>query len=191
MNREALLVVALALIVLLQGCAAVVVAGAAGGATVAHDRRTTGRFIDDQTLELKVGKLIGDDSALDKKVHINVTSINGIVLLTGEAESAELRDRVLGLTRGVDGVRRVYNHVRVAEPASLGDVSHDKWLYTKIKAKQMSASGVDPTRVKVVTSNSVAYLMGLVTRAEADRHTQIARQTKGVSQVVKIFEYID
>ncbi len=190
MNRYPLLAVALALI-MVQGCAAVVVAGAAGGATVAHDRRTTGRFIDDQTLELKVGKLIGDDTALDKKVHVNVTSINGIVLLTGEAQSAELRDRVLGLTRGVNGVRRVYNHVRVAAPASLGDVSHDKWLYTKIKAKQMTANDVDPTRVKVVTSNSVAYLMGLVTRAEAEAHTQIARQTKGVTQVVRIFEYID
>ncbi len=192
MNRDLMFVIALALTVLLQGCAAAVVAGAAGGAvSVAHDRRTTGRFIDDQTLELKVGKLIGDETALDKKVRINVTSMNGIVLLTGEAQSAELRDRVLSLARSADGVRRIYNHVRIAEPASLGDVSHDKWLYTKIKTKQTTASGVDPTRVKVVTSNSVAYLMGLVTRAEADAHTQLVRGTKGVAEVVKIFEYID
>ncbi len=191
MNRQPMLPVLLAVIALLQGCAAAVVAGAAGGGAVAHDRRTTGRFIDDQVLELNAGKRIGDDRTLEGKVRVNVTSMNGLVLLTGETPSADLRDRTLAHVRTLDGVRRIYNHVRIAERATFGDISQDKWLYTKIKSKQTTAGGVDPTRVKVVTSHSVVYLMGLVTRAEGDAHTQIARETKGVAEVVKLFEYVD
>lgn len=176
---------------LLQGCAAAVVAGAATGATVATDRRTTGKMWDDQTLELKGEKLIAQDKILDNKVRVNVTSMNGIVLLTGEAETTALRKRALTHVRRVQGVRRIHNHIRIAPRRSFSDSSHDKWITSKIKTKQATTKGVGPTHVKVVTANSVVYLMGLVKRAEADVATKLARETKGVTRVVKLFEYTD
>ncbi len=176
---------------LLHGCAAAVVAGAAGGAAVATDRRSTGRMIDDQTLELKAEGLIADDKSLAGKARVNVTSMNGIVLMTGEAETNALRDRALTHVRSVQGVRRIYNHIRIAAPRSFSDLTHDKWITSKIKTKQTTTEGVGPTHVKVVTANSVVYLMGLVKRGEADVATKIARETKGVTRVVKLFEYTD
>ncbi len=178
---------------LLQGCATALVAGAATGAAVATDRRTTGKMIDDQTLELKAQKLIAEDPQLKDTVRVNVTSMNGIVLLTGEAKTASLRDRALSKVRSVQGVRRINNHVRIAPPAGAFAQSRtkDKWITTKIKSKQTTTKGVGPTHVKVVTSNAVVYLMGLVKRSEADVATRLARETEGVTRVVKLFEYTD
>lgn len=175
---------------LLQGCAAAVVAG---GAAVATDRRTTGRLVDDQTLELKAQKLIAQNAELRDTVRVNVTSMNGVVLLTGEAKTRDLRNRALGKVRTVEGVRRINNHIRIAPPAGplTSSRRHDKWITTKIKSKQTTTKGVGPTHVKVVTSNSVVYLMGLVQRSEADVATKLARETKGVTRVVKLFEYTD
>lgn len=178
---------------LLQGCAAAVVAGAATGAAVATDPRTTGKIIDDQTLELKAQKMIAEDPQLRDTVRANVTSINGIVLLTGEAKTKELRDRALSKVRTVEGVRRINNYIRIAPPAGPFTKSrtNDKWITSKIKGKQTTTEGVGPTHVKVVTSNSVVYLMGLVQRSEADVATKLARETKGVTRVVRLFEYTD
>jgi osmotically-inducible protein OsmY len=178
---------------LLQGCAGAVVAGAATGAAVATDRRTTGQMIDDQALELKAQKLIAEDPQLKNTVRVNVTSMNGIVLLTGEAETRALRNRALGKVRTVPGIRRINNHIRIASPAGPFTKGRrtDKWITSKIKGKQTTTEGVGPTHVKVVTSNSVVYLMGLVDRSEADVATKLARDTKGVTRVVRIFEYTD
>jgi osmotically-inducible protein OsmY len=178
---------------LLQGCAAALVAGGATGVAVATDRRTTGRLIDDQTLELNAQKLIAEDSQLKGKVRVNVTSMNGIVLLTGEATTTSVRDRALSKIRTVEGVRRINNHIRIAAPATPLSQSrtNDKWITSKIKGKQTTTKGVGPTHVKVVTANSVVYLMGLVQRSEADVATKLARETKGVTRVVKLFEYTD
>ncbi len=174
----------------LAGCAAAVVAGAATGAVVVHDRRTAGRFVDDQTLEITAGARIRDDESL-KDVRVNVTSMNGIVLLTGEAPAPELRNQVLTHVRSVEGVRRIYNYIRVAPAADADTAAQDLWLKTKIKTKQTTAKGIDPTAVKVVISDSVVYLMGLVTREEATRATKLVRSQKGVKKVVKLFEYTD
>ena len=178
---------------LLQGCAAALVAGAATGAAVATDRRTSGKMIDDQTLELKAQKMIAEDPKLKDAVRANVTSMNGIVLLTGEAATTSLRDRALSKIRTVQGVRRINNHIRIAAPAGplTKSRTNDKWITSKIKGKQTTTKGVGPTHVKVVTSNSVVYLMGLVKRSEADVATKLARETKGVTRVVKLFEYTD
>lgn len=177
--------------VLLQACAAAIVAGGATGAAVATDRRTTGRMIDDQTLELKAEKRVADDKVLDEKTRVNVTSMNGIVLLTGEAETTALRNRTVTHVRSVQGVRRIHNHIRIAPRRPFSDLSRDKWITSKIKGKQTTTKGVGPTHVKVVTSNRVVYLMGLVKRSEADVATKIAREIKGVTRVVKLFEYTD
>ncbi|HEX7044797.1 MAG TPA: BON domain-containing protein [Burkholderiales bacterium] len=181
----------LAIAALAQGCAPLMVAGAGTAAVAAHDRRTVGAFVDDQAIELKAGSAIRTDQALASEVHINVTSMNGIVLLTGEAPTSELRDRVLAKVREIDGIRRVVNEIRIAPPSALSARTHDGWLTAKVKTRLMHTENIDSTRVKVVTENDVVYLMGLVTRAEADTASTAAAKVGGVARVVKLFEYLD
>lgn len=176
----------------LAGCATPVVVGgaAASGAAVAHDRRTAGTVIDDQGIEFKAGSRLGEDAEL-AEAHINVTSYNGIVLLSGEAPNPAARARAVSIVEQIPKVRRVHNELVVAEPAPAGDRSHDTWITTKVKSKFVANERLDPTRVKVVTERDVVYLMGLVTRGEAEVAVMEARTTNGVKKVVKLFEYID
>ncbi|HEY8553947.1 MAG TPA: BON domain-containing protein [Burkholderiales bacterium] len=181
----------LAVAAVVQGCAPLVVAGAGTAAVAAHDRRTVGAFIDDQAIELKAATAIRTDETLAPEVHINVTSMNGIVLLTGEAPTAELRDRVLAKVREIDGIRRVVNEIRIAPPSPLSARTHDGWITAKVKTRLMHTEKIDSTRVKVVTENDVVYLMGLVTRAEGETASAAAAKVGGVARVVKLFEYLD
>jgi osmotically-inducible protein OsmY len=175
----------------LQGCAPLVVVGGAAAVSAAHDRRTLGAQIDDQAIELKALSAISADKELVEKTHINVASINGVVLLSGQASTSELRDRVLNAARAVPGVRRIVNEISVAAPATLGSRSNDTWLTTKVKTSMLTKANLDASRVKVVTESAVVYLLGLVTRAEGDLATDAARSVNGVQRVVKLFEYID
>jgi osmotically-inducible protein OsmY len=176
----------------LPGCAPVVVVGAAAGtAAVAHDRRTFGAIIDDQTIELKAGAAIASDASLKNLVHINVTAMNGVVLLTGETTTSEARDQVLTLVREVNGVRRITNELRIAEPSSFGARSQDSLITTAVKSRLAVTKTVDPTRFKVVTEANVVYLMGIVTQAEGELAAERATTIDGVARVVKVFEYLD
>lgn len=184
---------ALLLAALLQGCAAPLVVGGAavGGAAVAHDRRTAGTLVDDQGIELKVADAISKDKALNDQAHINATSFNGIVLLTGEAPNQTLRARATSLASKVEKVRRVQNEIAIGKPSSLSSRSNDAWITTKVKTKLLTSDKVDGTRVKVVTEAGTVYLMGLVKRKEANEAVAVVRNTSGVKRVVKVFEYLD
>ncbi len=176
---------------LLQGCATAVVTGAATGMSIAHDRRTTGSVIDDQGIEFKAASAIYKDKTLYDQSHINVTSYNGSVLLTGETPTEQLKQRAADLVRKIDKVRRIYNELRIAAPSSLPSRSSDTWITSKVKTKLAAAKDVDPLYIKVVTENGVVYLMGLVTHAEADKTVNVVKKIAGVQRVVKLFEYID
>ncbi|MHB8454181.1 MAG: BON domain-containing protein [Acidiferrobacterales bacterium] len=175
----------------LQGCAPVIVAGAATGAAVAHDRRTLGSIVDDTSVELRATGLLDADPDLKGKVHIDVTSINGIVLLTGEAPTPELRDSVLAAIRTIPSIRRIVNEIRVAPLSSLADRTKDTWISGEVKARFVATKGLDATRIKVVTADSSVYLMGLVRPEEGDLATNAAANVRGVQRVVKLFEYIN
>ncbi len=176
---------------LLSGCAAAVIAGAAAGTAAVYDRRTTGTFIDDEFIELKAMDAIGKDQELHEQAHLNVTSFNNIVLLTGETPDEAQRQRVAELVRNLPKVRKVHNEIVVAAPSSMLSRTGDTWITGKVKTGLLNAHQMDATRVKVVTENGVVYLMGLVTRQEADAATDVTRQVDGVQRVVKVFEYID
>jgi osmotically-inducible protein OsmY len=176
---------------LAQGCAPLVVAGAGTAAVAAHDRRSVGAFIDDSAIELQVRTAIDADEAMKRDTHINATSVNGIVLLSGEAASGELRDRVLAKVREIGSIRRIVNEIRIASPSSIGSRTHDTWITTKIKTKLIGTEHLDSTRIKVVTEHDAVYLMGIVTRKEAKLATNTATTVDGVTRVVKLFEYLD
>lgn len=178
-------------LMLLQGCVPVIVGGAAAGAAAAHDRRTLGAIIDDQNIELKAAAKIGLDDAIKKQVHVNVTSMNGILLLTGEAQTSEARDQVLEHVRSINGVRRITNELRIAEPSTFGSRSKDSLITSAVKSRFLVTRHLDPTHVKVITEAGVVYLLGLVTRAEGDLAAEQATTIEGVTGVVKVFEYLD
>jgi len=178
----------------LQGCAGLVLGGAATGASVAHDQRTAGTLLEDQSIEIKAVSALRNDRVLDAQSHFNVTSYNNVVLLSGETASQELRERAGKLVADVEKVRSVHNELKVGEPSTMLARSNDTLITSKVKASLLSVQGIDrfdPTRVKVVTEAKVVYLMGLLSRAEADAVTETVRQVGGVERVVKIFEYVD
>ena len=177
------------LLPLISGCAAVVVGGAAAtGVIMAEDRRTVGTFTEDQGIELKAA------SRIDEKVkdgHINVTSYNRAVLLTGEVPTEAAKADAERIARAVDNVRSVFNELQVAGNASLQARTNDTVLTSKVKARFLDAGKFSPLHVKVVTENGTVYLLGLVKRQEAADATEVARTTGGVRKVVRVFEYLD
>ena len=184
-----LLLGALALPPLLTACAPVIVAGAAGAALVATDRRSAGAQLDDQTIETKILTTVA--SRYGDTVHFNVTSYNGIVLLTGEVPDAAVRADIYALARGTDRVRSVHDELLVGPSTDLPARTSDSYVTSKVKTRFVEASDkFSATQVKVVTERGVVYLLGLVTRAEGDAAAQIASTTSGVVRVVKLFEYV-
>ncbi len=175
---------------LLAGCVPLVVAGAVGGtALVATDRRSVGAQADDEAIELKTSNNIG--AGYGDRVHVNVTSYNGIVLLTGEVPTQDLVGAIGEMVRTTPKVRRVHNELTAGPLSDLGARSNDSYITSKVKTRFVEASKTfSATHVKVVTERQIVYLMGIVRRDEGDAAAQIAATTSGVSRVVKLFEYI-
>jgi osmotically-inducible protein OsmY len=174
----------------LQGCVGVVAAGGAGAA-VAADRRSAGTIVDDEAIELKTGNAIFGNDDLGKKAHINITSFDYVVLLTGETPTAAMRDRAVDIARHIDKVRKVYNEIVVAQPTTIKSRGTDAWITAQIKAKLLGNKNVSAANVKVVTENRTVYLLGMVSHAEANAATETARFVDGVTRVIALFEYQD
>lgn len=175
---------------LLSGCTAAVVGGAVVGTSVAMDKRTTGDYVEDQNIKTKFAHLFYQDKELEDKTHINVTSYNRQVLITGEAPTEELKQRLSLIANQIKNVRRHFNEAVIAEPTSMSVRTNDTYLTSKIKTAVFThMSELDGAQVKVVTENSTVFLMGLVTREQGIQITEIARKTNGVKRVIKLFEY--
>lgn len=174
---------------MLVGCIGVVLGGAAGGASVVNDPRTTGSLVEDESIELKAGNLLRGDKDLAQQIHINVTSYNQLVLVTGEAPTEDMRARVVELVKGIEKVRTTHNEVTLAAPSPLSSRTTDSWLTTSVKAKIVGAKELNAIRIKVVTEAGTVYLLGLIKQDEGDLAGQLASQTAGVQRVVKLFEY--
>lgn len=189
MNRTACtLLAAAALAAGLSACAPLVVGGAVMGGMMATDRRTTGTQVEDEGIELRAVNRIRE--TLGDRAHVNVTSFNRQVLLTGEVPTAQDRATVDQIVAGVNNVRSVVNDLAVMPNTSLGQRSNDVLITGKVRASFVDAKDVFASAYKVVTERNVVYLMGLVTPREATRATEIARGVGGVSKVVRVFEMI-
>ncbi|MCI0400016.1 MAG: BON domain-containing protein [Gammaproteobacteria bacterium] len=174
---------------LLHGCAGALFAGTVTGAAVVHDQRSTGAIIDDQDIELKAAKANFEDEELRNKTHINVTSFNYIVLVTGEAPTPELKQRMITIVENIPKATKVHDEVTIAEPTSIVARTSDSYITAKVKTKLFTIPDYDPTRVKVVTEKGVVYLMGIVTQEQGTQAADAARSVAGVQKVVKLFEY--
>lgn len=181
-------VVAIALAGGLSACAPAVVGGAAAGGLMVADRRTSGAYVEDQGIELKAEKRIMDQ--LGDKIHANVTSFNRNVLITGEAIDEATRKTAEDIVRGIENVRSITNELIIGGASSMASRSNDAYLTSKVKTRMITENKFPANYVKVVTENGVVYLMGMVTRKEAEDAVEIARGTEGVQKVVKVFEYV-
>ncbi|PSJ18706.1 BON domain-containing protein [Nitrosomonas supralitoralis] len=175
---------------LLAGCPMYTLSTASGSNSyISEDRRTSGIFIEDEGIELKASRRIHQQ--FGNNVHINVTSYNRIVLLTGEAPTEAIKTNIERLIMGVDNVRRIHNEIAIAANTALSSRSHDTLLTSKVKARFLAERKFQINHVKIVTENGVVYLLGMVTRQEGDNAAQIASSTSGVRKVVKAFEYLN
>ena len=173
----------------LGGCAAVVVGGAAvGTAMVVTDRRTAGVQLEDQNIELK--SLTRIRETVGERGHVNATSYNRMVLLTGEVPSEADRSALEQSITKIENVRSTVNELAVMGPSSMTARSNDTILTSKVKASFIDAKDLHANAVKVVTERGVVYLLGRVTEREANRATELARGVPGVQKVVKVLEIL-
>ncbi|HMN77523.1 MAG TPA: BON domain-containing protein [Burkholderiaceae bacterium] len=186
--RLATLCAALALTQGLSGCAPLVVGGAMAATTMmATDRRSAGTQIDDQSNELKAAGAI--QSVLGDRGHVNATSFNRVVLLTGEVPTAADKQAVAKAVTGIETVRYLVDEVAVMPNSSMGTRTNDTIITGKVKAAFVDGKTAFNS-IKVVTERGVVYLMGLVTEPEASRAVEIARGIGGVVKVVRVFQII-
>lgn len=175
--------------VILQGCASMIIAGGATAGAMANDRRTSGAYVDDETIEWKIIDVLYQDEQIDQQTHLNATSFNGIVLLTGEIPNQEMRVKIDEKIRKIRGVRQLHDETSIAAPSSMMSRSGDTWITSTVKTAMLTDDTDMGARTKVVTDKGVVYLMGIVSPQEANKLTDIARRVGGVQKVVKVFEY--
>jgi osmotically-inducible protein OsmY len=185
LRKSALLVLAAAS---LGGCAALVVGGAVGTAFVVTDRRSSGTQVEDQAIELKAVTRIRE--AVGERGHVNITSYNRIVLLTGEVASDADRTAIEQAVAKIENVRSVVNELAAMGSSSLTARSNDTILTSKVKASHVDAKDLQANAIKVVTERGSVFLMGRVTEREATRATELARGVSGVQKVVRVFEIL-
>lgn len=172
----------------LQGCFPVVAAGVTTGVMASVDRRSLGAQTDDETIEWKANAQVSEK--LGDKAHLNFTSFNRKVLMSGEVPSEGARSDAERIVSGLPNVQGVYNELVVGPASSYSNRSNDAFITSKIKSRSVDSGKFNPLHVKVVTEAGTAFLLGLVTQAEADAAINVARTTSGVKKVVNLMEII-
>ena len=170
----------------LSACLPLMAGSVAAGTLVATDRRTSGTYVEDQGIQVKALH----QSERFAGAHINITSYNRAVLITGEAQDAAQSADIEMMVRGIPNVQRVYNHLVIAPATTLAQRNNDTWITTKVRTRLLDGKGYPPQAVKVVTERGVVYLLGMVTSAEGSAVANVASTTPGVQQVVTLFETI-
>ena len=154
------------------------------------DRRDTKTYLKDKNIESKATNDLYGDTHINKKIHVNVTSFNGVTLVSGEVLSEALRQQVIEIVRNIPDVRRVHNELVVADLTNFESRSRDSWLTSKVKSQLAKNKQLAAKHVKVVTENETVYLLGLVTENEGQIAADVARNVTGVKSVITLFEYI-
>lgn len=155
--------------------------------------RSIGNNLDDKMIPMQVSRAIKDAHVdLNSTTsHIVTTSYNGIVLLAGQTPRRELKELAGKAAKNVVDVKKVYNEITIEQPTTMGARSNDAFLTSAIKTRLLAYADVPSAKIKVVTENGVVYLMGILTRAEANRATNVVKDVAGVQRIVRLFEYID
>ena len=186
-SRSCFLLILSLLAVSLQGCIEMAAVGAGAAALGFEDRRTAGTLVEDEGIELRATNRVSE--RFGDRVHVNVTSYNRSVLVTGEVPDANAKAEIGKIVQGVPSVRSLTNDLQVAGGSSLSSRASDSTITGKVKARFLDSGRFSAVHVKVITEASVVYLLGIVTESEANEAVELARTTGGVRKVVKVFEY--
>lgn len=180
--------ISLALVVcFLQGCADVAVTGA----QAVYNRHSIKKNFNDQYTTFKAYQALKKDKILFSETNIAIATFNGQVLLAGQTPASWQRNKAEQLIRrALDGKDEIFNLIIIANPSSSLTKMSDAWITAKVKSKLIASEDLDATQIKVVTENGTVYLMGILPPSEAKAAIELARETDGVSSVVKIFRYI-
>ncbi|MDE1239102.1 BON domain-containing protein [Vibrio aestuarianus] len=171
-----------------SGCAGVIIAGAATTANIVTDPRTTQEIWNDNNIEFEVAG-IANKAPFKGKTRITASSYQGTVILMGQSETSELLSDFEKKARETKGVKVIHNQVRIKAPLSLGEISNDSWITTKVKSSLLANSELNTIKIKVITENREVFLLGYVSAEHAELATDIARNISGVKQVIKAFQY--
>lgn len=174
----------------LQGCAVATVVAVTAGATMVADRRTFSKQIDDQSIEFSAHNELAKQKALSDNTNLHVVSLNGTVLIVGQAPNTYLRDLAIKTIEDVANIVVIHNQIRISSTTAVTTRSNDIWLTSRVKTALLANGEVNAKDIKVVTENSEVFLLGLVTKVEANIVVEITRNINGVSRVYKAFEYI-
>ncbi len=173
---------------LLAGCFGAAVVGVGAGALLVADRRPTETYVTDEGIELRAANAVSQE--FGDKVHVNLTSYNRMLLITGEAPDAATKAKVESLVSKTPNLKSIANELAIAGASSIGGRSNDTYITSKVKARFVDANKFAANHVKVVTEAGVVFLLGMVTQTEANDAVEIARTTGGVQKVVRVFEII-
>ena len=188
-TKELVRALAIAAIVLgLAGCTPLFVGGTATGASIIDDHRSMGAVVNDTLIKLRAEAVISADKALRRHTHVDVTSVNGLVLLTGEAENTIERNAILTIVRNIKGVQRIVNQLRIAPPSTFESRLADSWITLRVKSA-LVANNLNANQIKVVTAHRVVYLLGLVQTAQGNKAALAASLIPHVRSIIELFEY--
>jgi osmotically-inducible protein OsmY len=180
----------LVLLGMISGCGSIMSSAGAGPIEEDPGERTFGQQMTDESIETKAKVNINAADEGYDSAHLSVVSFNGFVLLVGQVPSEELKTLATDVVRQIEDVRRIYNELEVREATGASARTNDTWITTQVKSRLLASSDTPGRRVKVVTENSVVYLMGLLTEAEAERVALEAAEVGSVERVVQLFELI-
>lgn len=181
---------ALVFILPLSGCAGFLVAGAAATVNIATDPRSTTEQWQDKSLELEITGL-SNKPPFHSQMRITASSFRGTVVLIGQSQTSDLLEQFISQVEQLKGVNHLHNQVKIQPPLTVGQVSNDSWITTKVKSALLAKSELRGVKVSVITENREVFLLGYVTQEHAEIATDVARHVSGVKQVIKAFEYAD
>lgn len=173
----------------LQGCIAIFAAGAAVGGVAVYETRGHKAVQSDHAISIAAEKNVNLVPELKNDSRIVISTYNGVVLLTGQTPTQADHNQAVQIVRSTRGVKKVYDEITIGKPISLSTQSSDSWITTKTKSGLLAAKGLDSSNIKVVTEDSVVYLMGTTTSQQAQIASNVARQVTGVTKVVTLFQY--
>ncbi len=174
-----------------SGCAAINSAATPGTMEENYGERTQGARVEDNSIETKINHNLSRTDARLGDARINVDAYNGVVLLTGQVPSEELKEMANEIANNVRNVRVVHNELSVAANLPASQRVADTWLNTRIRTSLAANEQIDTGRIRVVTENASVYLMGIVTRGEAERIVEAVSRVGGMERIVKVFDYLD
>lgn len=187
MLKKALPIIVICL--MLQGCFGAFVAGAAAGGVVAYEGRNFNQKKADHQLTVEIQKRIENNPDLKNKCRIIVEAYDGVVLIAGQAPTQAMHDLAIKIAQATPGAKRVYDELVIGKPISAMTQSSDAWITTKVKTELLAAKGLDSSQIKVITENSVVYLMGITTPKQAKIASETTRKVSSVKKVVTLFEF--